>query len=226
MKKLTAITLLALSPFACWAENADTQSDYTNKYQTIYEYNESYPYKQNKPSTKPQSGNRFFVEYYISLFSNYTTEEELSLEGYGKYEVETDETKINQNGMFAIGLDFDGIQLAFAPAYHETETASSKSFELKLDAPIGDSQIKPYLSLGVGIGMLSADDLDIDNETGFTYGIGGGIMYEIDNNAFMKFGILYQSSNYDIDLDGSGYDDTYKIEASGFSLITSIGYKF
>lgn len=161
---------------------------------------------------------RFFIEYGASVFSSTGTKEKLD----GETLSDVDTTSINTGTSLSIGADFDGIQLAFTPSYSDQESMSVTDLSLQLFVPFMDTKLQPYVSLSAGIGFVSIDSLDVDNEIGFSYGIGAGVKYTFNDNMYVKVGLEYAGASFSFDV--YGYDAD--ISASGFGLMTGLGYRF
>ena len=161
---------------------------------------------------------RFFIEYGASVFSSTGTKEKLD----GETLSDVDTTSVNTGTSLSIGADFDGIQLAFTPSYSDQESMSVTDLSLQLFVPFMDTKLQPFVSLSAGIGFVSIDSLDVDNEIGFSYGIGAGVKYTFNDNMYVKVGLEYAGASFGFDV--YGYDAD--ISASGFGLTTGLGYRF
>lgn len=161
---------------------------------------------------------RFFIEYGASVFSSTGTKEKLD----GETLSDVDTTSVNTGTSLSIGADFDGIQLAFTPSYSDQESMSVTDLSLQLFVPFMDTKLQPYISLSAGIGFISIDSLDVDNEIGFGYGIGAGVKYTFNDNMYVKVGLEYAGASFSVDV--YGYDADMDI--SGFGLTTGLGYRF
>ena len=106
--------------------------------------------------------------------------------------------------------------------YLDQEDTSIFDLGLKLDIPFMDTKLQPYISLSAGIGFVSIDSLDVDNEIGLGYGIGAGVKYTFNDNMYVKIGLEYSGASFSVDV--YGYDADMDI--SGFGLTTGLGYRF
>ena len=194
MKKIIPAALCALLPVSVFA--AETTASTTNIFDNT----------------------RFFMEYGASIFSSAGTKEKID----GQTMSDADTTSINSGTSLSIGADFDGIQLAFTPSYSDQEDISVFDLGLKLDIPFMDTKLQPFVSLSAGIGFVSIDSLDVDNEIGFGYGIGAGVKYTFNDNMYIKVGLEYAGVSFSADVYGYDVD----ISASGFGLTTGLGYRF
>ena len=194
MKKIIPVALCALLPASGFAAEMTTST------------------------TSIFDNTRFFMEYGASIFSSMGTKEELD----GQTLSDIDTTSINSGTSLSVGADFNGIQLAFTPSYSDQEETSVFDIGLKLDIPFMDTKLQPYISLSAGIGFISVDSLDVDNEIGFSYGIGAGVKYTFNDNMYVKVGLEYAGASFSFDV--YGYDAD--ISASGFGLTTGLGYRF
>lgn len=194
MKKIIPVALCALLPASGFAAETTTST------------------------TSIFDNTRFFMEYGASIFSSMGTKEELD----GQTLSDIDTTSINSGTSLSVGADFNGIQLAFTPSYSDQEETSVFDIGLKLDIPFMDTKLQPYISLSAGIGFISVDSLDVDNEIGFSYGIGAGVKYTFNDNMYVKVGLEYAGASFSFDV--YGYDAD--ISASGFGLTTGLGYRF
>lgn len=210
MKKIICTTLYLLLPCYAFATDAIDTTDLTDDSSGgLYTYHYSYELNIDK---------RFFIEYGVSIFSSVGTKEKLD----GETLSDVDTTSINTGTSLSIGADFNGIQLAFTPSYSYQEETSLFDMKIKLDVPFLDTKLQPYVSLSAGIGFISIDSLDVDNEIGFSYGIGAGIKYSFNDNTYVKVGLEYASTSLDFVVYGYGAN----ISESGFGLTTGLGYRF
>ena len=194
MKKIIPVALCALLPASVFA--TETPASTTNIFDNT----------------------RFFMEYGASIFSSAGTKTKLDSQTLS----DIDTTSINAGTSLSVGADFDGIQLAFTPSYSDQEDTSIFDLGLKLDIPFMDTKLQPYISLSAGIGFVSIDSLDVDNEIGLGYGIGAGVKYTFNDNMYVKVGLEYAGASFSVDV--YGYDAD--ISASGFGLTTGLGYRF
>ena len=194
MKKIIPVALCALLPASVFA--TETPASTTNIFDNT----------------------RFFMEYGASIFSSAGTKTKLDSQTLS----DIDTTSINSGTSLSVGADFDGIQLAFTPSYSDQEDTSIFDLGLKLDIPFMDTKLQPYISLSAGIGFISIDSLDVDNEIGLGYGIGAGVKYTFNDNMYVKIGLEYSGASFSVDV--YGYDAD--ISASGFGLTTGLGYRF
>lgn len=193
MKKISIIGALAFLPIASFAS------------ENIQEQNKFNP--------------RFFVEYGVSLYSNSSTDYEIEGEKVG----EADASTFNGGGMAYIGVDFDGVQIGFAPEYSDSDTEEILALNVRAVVPFMDNDIQPYVMAELGFASMEYNDGSIKfDDTAFAYGIGAGIKYNFNDNMNIKAGIEYQSMSFETNL--NGYE--YSVDTSGFMLTTSIGYRF
>ena len=183
-----------------------------------YNYVPEYEYDEiNNSYQKSNSNIRFAIEYGIGLFGVSTVETEIE-----DIKTEQKETLLNNGGYFAFGLDLNGFQLGFAPRFVEVEDVSENMvLQFAFDIPFLFSETQPFIEIGAQYASIEYKELDVsDSSIGFF--IGGGIKHYINDNMFIKFLLIYNDINLDIDY--NGYD--IKQEISGFELNTAIGYRF
>ncbi len=207
MKKIIFIAYLFLLPYCAFA--TDKTDDSFGGIYTYYDSNES-----------QSTDTRFFIEYDTSIFSTVSTKGKLE----GLTYMDTDTISVNGNGSFAIGADFDGIQLAFSPSYLDMEDVSEYMLNVKVDIPFMSTALQPFVSLSAGFGFMdfNIDNLDIDTQVGFGFGLGAGIKYTFNDNMYIKAFLNYSLISVDVDL----YDITMEIKASSWALMTGLGYRF
>lgn len=207
MKKLFLIISLFLIP--CYALATDARDDSFAEIYSYYDSNESQP-----------TDIRFFIEYDVSIFSTVGTKGKLEGQKY----MDTDTTSVNGSGSFAIGADFDGIQLAFSPSYLDMEGASEFMFNAKVDIPFMNTALQPFVSLFAGVGFMdfNIEDTDIDTQVGFGFGLGAGIKYTLNDNMYIKAFLNYSLTSVDADIE----DVTMEVKASSWALMTGLGYRF
>lgn len=162
---------------------------------------------------------RFFVEYGVSLYSNSSNEIKFDGEKAG----EADMSEFNGGGTAYIGVDFNGIQLGIAPEYAESDTEDLLGLNIRAVVPFMDGNIQPYVSAELGFANMEYNDGGIKfDDTAFAYGIGAGVKYSFNDNMNIKFGLEYQSMNFETDIEGFEYET----DMSGFAFTSSIGYRF
>lgn len=160
---------------------------------------------------------RPFVEYGQTLFASTTTKVKLDGVSLGK----EDTTELNGGGELSVGLDYNGIQLAFAPSYLKTEDSTTTSLMLRLDVPFLQGKLQPYLSIGAGVGFISMDEPDI-SEAGFEYDVAVGVKYSFNDNVFVKGSFGYSAVTFNPKVYGYDMD----IDMNAFTINTSLGYRF
>lgn len=204
MKKYLISILFLLIPLVSFAETQEKQNKEDKEKEIVYVY-------VNEPR---ESHAGFFIETYVGIYSNQT---EKLKDSY--YSVKEKTNNLNISGSLALGVDISGAQLGFIAKHMDNDDTETSFFGLKLDVPFIVGKIQPFVSVVGGLSTINIDYEDI-SESAFSYGVGGGVRYNFDENAFAKLGLLFESVTYDFD----DYDAKYKI--SGLALQFSLGYKF
>lgn len=161
---------------------------------------------------------KFFVEYGATILSS----NGIKTKANDTVVSDVDTLTFNAGNALFVGGDFNGVQLGFSPSYTDQEGTSEFDLLLKLDIPFMEGNFQPYFSLSAGLGIMSMDDLNIDNELGFAYGIGGGVKYSFSENIYMKFGLEYAGISFSTSVENVDIDLT----SSGFGLTANFGYVF
>lgn len=161
---------------------------------------------------------KFFVEYGATILSSSGTK----IKANDTVVSDVDTLTFNKGNAVFVGSDFNGVQLGLSPCYTDQEGISEFDLLLKLDIPFMKGDFQPYFSVSAGLGIMSMDDLNIDKEVGFVYGIGGGVKYSFNENIYMKIGLEYEGINFSTSVDNIDIN----LSASGFGLITNFGYVF
>lgn len=160
-----------------------------------------------------------FIEYGVSLFSINSSEYELN----DITVMEEDSSDFNGNGMIYAGMEYNGYQFGFAPEYSETDTTEMFALNVRAVFPFTSGKFQPYASLEIGFANLMYDDGELQfDDYAALYGIGAGIRYNITEKTNIKLGLEYQAMLFETDIDAY----TYKVTTSGFSVVSSIGYRF
>ena len=167
---------------------------------------------------------KFFAELGVDTYSHTT----MTLEDdYGGDHTLGKENHVNNSGFLAIGVDFDGNQIEIIPNYYETN-GSINNFELnlRLDIPFRKGDFQPYATLLGGFDIIELQSYKT-SLTGWTWGLGGGIKYNVDKHLFVKFGFMFQSTQFNKELkDEYGWYNDVTIFSDTFKLLTSVGYRF
>ena len=162
---------------------------------------------------------RFFVEYGINLYSDTSTEYKLD----GKKIDSADISDFNNYGSVYVGFDFNGIQIGISPEYSKNETEDVMGASLRAVIPFLTTSVQPYVALELGLANMDYDDGTMKfDDTAFAYGFGAGVKYSFDKHTSIKFGLEYQKTSFETDV----MDYEYSVDTDGFTLTTSLAYKF
>lgn len=218
MKKIILFIILFLLPVISFAEEtkAETSKEIIEQelsnntdFQNLYE-----EYITQEITDSKELKTTPFMEYHFNFFSS----SEIDIE----YMDEIKEIQLNSSVQTSLsfGFEFENGRVSINPAYMEIEDEEKiLSIKFIFDyMPIRPyKRTQPYISL-----MVSANSIDIEyadiSENTFGYGIGSGILYNINDNIFVNLGISYSFVEFDI-------EDT-SMEISGFAFNTGFGYRF
>ena len=156
--------------------------------------------------------------------------------GFGKefneYRLEFNYSKATiESDTFSVTSGGTGITASITPAL-ESDVSSYMIYGYK-DFP-SDSKITPYAGVGLGLGHFSAKDqtatvagtayqFEGGDETVFSFGLKGGVTYEIADNTSIYSEAMYQNfASYDVS--EPGYE-TVNYDSNNFFAI-SAGLKF
>ena len=147
----------------------------------------------------------------------------------------------NNYGSVYVGFDFNGIQIGISPEYSKNETEDIVAASLRAVIPFLTTSVQPYVALDFGTGITGTvtdkngnaikdatvkilyDDGTIKfDDTAFAYGFGAGVKYSFDKHTSIKFGLEYQKTSFETDV----MDYEYSVDTDGFTLSTSLAYKF
>lgn len=159
-----------------------------------------------------QSNERLFVEYNISLYSNY------EIEITDMEDIDTSQLNTDGRMSLSIGTETDSFRFAVSPAFQTVENAELGSIDLSLDFFPKRERLSPFIGIQFGFNWIDVEDSDI-SETAFGYGIHAGMIYDIADNLFFKVSFGYDTVEFDI-------DDDLSLELSGFNLSTGFGFRF
>ena len=151
---------------------------------------------------------------------------------FNEYRLELNYSKATiESDTFSVTSGGTGITASITPAL-ESDVSSYMIYGYK-DFP-SDSKITPYAGVGLGLGHFSAKDqiatvagtayqFEGGDETVFSFGLKGGVTYEITDNTSIFSEAMYQNfASYDVS--EPGYE-TVNYDSNNFFAI-SAGLKF
>ncbi|MDR1826161.1 MAG: porin family protein [Rickettsiales bacterium] len=134
-------------------------------------------------------------------------------------------TDINGSGGFSLGYGNNKVMGAVSFSRSSDDLTSMNEFSVGGSFAFTNDTVTPYVSASVGIVSLNIDE-DVFGEeisaTGFTYGIGVGVQYNMTDKTNLKVGLVY--SGLSLSDEVYGYD--VDVTGSNIGLVTSISVRF
>ncbi|MDR0803727.1 MAG: hypothetical protein LBO08_01385 [Rickettsiales bacterium] len=131
----------------------------------------------------------------------------------------------NNYGGFALGYGNNKMMGGVFFARETDDTTSINEFDIGWTYALMDTQFTPYISTNIGIASINID-ADVYGEeisaTGFSYGIGAGVQYNLTDTSNIKVGLSYSGFSSSTKIYGFDID----IIGSAIALDTSISIKF